>query len=448
MIKTIEKPDVSKIRESRIVELIQNKDLAQPLFFLIRKATSPYASWSEVRRWSLPEDVRPEELWRLIQLMRITNYIPSVIHNINGKPFVWPQALLHFEEVLHNIDMKLGGNLLAHADQEAEPMHRRLINRGIMEESIASSQLEGASTTRKMAKKMLIEGRKPRTRHEQMIVNNYNAMQLIEDEFSKKPLDEITLLSLHNVLTTKTMDDESESGRYRTEKDGEIVVSSRDDAMIYYVAPPEQFLRKEIKRFLAYANDELNDSYFVHPVIKASFLHFWMGYLHPFIDGNGRMARALFYWYLLRKGYWAFGYLPLSASIKKSPNQYRDVYWYSEQDGSDLGYFLDYSMRKIFQSMGDFDKYLQRMSKENVQMSGQARHTYGFNDRQIQLLQYFYKNKDATISVTTHIKIYGVARMTAINDLKGLLNAEFIVSKKVGRVVLYSPTEKVVGLFE
>lgn len=443
MIKTIEKPDSSKIREPKVTECLKNKDLMQ----LVQKSFYPYATWETVKHWPIPKEFRPEELWQAILFMRNVSRTPSVIQDETGNPFYWSKYLLSFEELLHHVDMKLGGNLLVLGDQNDEQTRHRLLSRGIMEEAIASSQLEGAHTTRKAAKKMLIEGRKPRTRHEQMIVNNYNAMCMIEDELKRKPLDEVTLLALHKALTTKTLDEDSEVGRYRRD-DEKIEVGSQDGSETYHMAPPEAFVRKEIKRFLAYANDELKDVGFVHPVVKAIFLHFWIAYLHPFTDGNGRMARALFYWYLLRQEYWAFGYLPLSTVIKKSPTQYRDAFLFSEQDHNDLNYFLDYNIRKIAQSMDEFEKYVRRMGEENSKMVERARSLFGFNDRQIQLLQYFYKSRDATTSVTTYIKIYDVARMTAINDLKGLLKHGLVVSKKMGRIVYYYPTDKVVGLFE
>jgi len=56
-------------------------------------------------------------------------------------------------------------------------------------------------------------------------------------------------------------------------------------------------------KLIEFANDENITTGFIHPVIKAILLHFWIGYLHPFCDGNGRTARALFYWYLLKNDY-------------------------------------------------------------------------------------------------------------------------------------------------
>ena len=69
---------------------------------------------------------------------------------------------------------------------------------------------------------------------------------------------------------------------------------------IYHIPPKENFLKEQMVDFIKYANDE-GDEGFMHPILKAILIHFWIGYLHPFYDGNGRIARALFYWYLLKK---------------------------------------------------------------------------------------------------------------------------------------------------
>lgn len=253
-------------------------------------------------------------------------------------------------------------------------------------------------------------------------------------------------MELHKTLTIKTLD-ASETGSYRTDKDEIIVGSSDSRGEIYHIPPKEQFLKKEMARFIKYANDDIRDGGFVHPVIKAIIMHFWLGYLHPFTDGNGRMARAVFYWYLLRHKYWAFSYLPLSKIIKNSPVQYGDAYIYSEQDDNDLTYFIDYNIRKIKQALNEFEAYADRKRAENLRMTKLSRGSYSLNDRQIQLLRYFYKNKNVTTSITTHMKVYDIARMTAIKDLKHLEDKGLVTRKKVGRIVQYWATNKVGTLF-
>ena len=85
----------------------------------------------------------------------------------------------------------------------------------LVEEAIASSQLEDASTTRKVASAMIRSGRKPRDRYERMIFNNYIAMKRIQEQQSESLTIE-GLLNLHNILTEGTMDDPDASGKFST----------------------------------------------------------------------------------------------------------------------------------------------------------------------------------------------------------------------------------------
>ena len=444
MFKKIEKPDISSIKGDDFSKLFRNESVQR----LVQRSLAPYSHWEEIKHWEALGGIKPLEIWATIKFIRnkVLDRKESIIKDEKGNSFTWISWLPGLEQFLHEVDMKLGGNLFVNSQINDELQHR-LFSRGIMEEAIASSQLEGAHTSRKAAKKIILEGRKPMNRSEQMIVNNYKAMRLIEDELKIQKITEEILFSLHRILTANTLG-ESEIGRYRKDEDEIIVGGDGSRGEIYHIPPKEDFVKKEIKRFIAYANSELRDGSFVHPVIKAVILHFWFGYLHPFIDGNGRMARALFYWYLLRERYWAFGYLPLSKIIKNSPGQYRDAYIYTEQDDNDLTYFIDYNIRKIIQAMREFEVYAERKWRENAKMAKLARGKYQLNDRQIQLLRYFYKNKDATTSITSHAKVNEVSRLTAMKDLKRLQDHGFVTPKRTGRTIFYYATDKTAVLFE
>jgi len=444
MLKKLENPDISKITADKIVGLLGNEAVNK----LVQKSLLPYAHWVKVKHWQTPNKVSSIEIWAAIKFFRnFFNRKKSPVRDEKGKYFSWAAGLPGQEEFLHQIDMRLGGNLFVAGNEDGEEMRHRLLSRGVMEEAIASSQLEGAHTSRKAAKQIIMEGRKPRNQDERMIINNYQAMLRIEDELKNKNLDEDCLLDLHRILTEGVLD-ESDIARYRKDDDNIIVGDDGAKDEIYHVPPNEEFVKKEIKRFIAYANDEIKDAEFIHPVIKAIVLHFWFGYLHPFVDGNGRMARALFYWYLLRKKYWAFGFLPLSKVIKNSPGQYRDAYLFTEQDDNDLTYFIEYNIQKISQAMREFDVYAQRKWKENTRMAKISREKYKLNDRQIQLLRYYYKNSDASTSVTTHMHIYETSRLTAAKDLKQLQKYGLVDAKKNGRNVLYYATDKINDLFD
>jgi Fic family protein len=346
--------------------------------------------------------------------------------------------------VFHEIDLNMGGRMLG-LKSVSERKRYKYVSRQLIEESIASAQLEGAHTTREAAQKMIREGRTPADLGQRMIYNNYRTMRLIEEELKDEPLTLEKLCELHDILTGGTLEKPDQAGRLRHE-DEKITVSSEIDGKIAHIPPPVSFVKKEIKRLIAWANDELDEKNFIHPLIKAIALHFWIGYLHPFTDGNGRLARALFYWYMLRKGYWAFAFIPVSTRIKKSPKQYIEAYVYSEQDDCDLTYFIDYNIRQLELARKDFEEYLLNRESEGEKHKKLAKSMPELNDRQLQLMQYFLTHPNERTNVTSITRLYGVTPATAVKDLKTLEQKKLLTKKKQGRNMFYYSTGKLLGL--
>jgi Fic family protein len=177
-------------------------------------------------------------------------------------------------------------------------------------------------------------------------------------------------------------------------------------------------------------------------------LHFWIGLLHPFEDGNGRLARILFYWYMLKNNYWAFAYISLSEKIKKSPMQYAMAYIYSEQDECDLTYFINYNIRKLKLARKEFQQYIQNKVKENCLVISLVQQEHDMNERQIKLLQYFYRKTESRINIVAYQKLYSIKKVTASYDLKKLVEAKFLIKKRHGRNIYYYPTEEINKLFK
>jgi len=253
----------------------------------------------------------------------------------------------NYNKFLHIVDKEMAGNFMGISGL-SEHDKRKFVTRSIIEESIASSQLEGANTSRTVAKQMLLEGRKPIDQSEKMIVNTHKTMLRVEQELYKENLSWDLMSELHSMITDQTIPKEKQGILRETldEHGNKLVIKPWDNRTIAYVAPDKEFVRIELPKLIDFANDkEEHSTPFIHPLLKAIMIHFWIGLLHPFEDGNGRLARVLFYWYMLKNDYWAFGYLSLSEKIKKSPKQYALAYIYSEQEDCDLTYFINYNKR-------------------------------------------------------------------------------------------------------
>ncbi len=441
----LEKPDISKINNKELID----KFLTINNFgnYSFRASYPNYLFWDRVKYLERPSNFSDKEFWLMIKLFRKNspNRINSIIITEKGEYFTW-QPVSNAESFYHEVTQQCSGNLKL-SNVTSEKQKQYYMSKGVMEEAIASSQLEGAAVTRKVAKKMIREKRKPKNKSEQMILNNFNTIIYIEQEFQNKELSLENLCELQSMLTENTFDDDTKRGRLRKDSD-EIVVENTEDGKVLHSPPKEEFLKSEIKRLLDYANDKISDVQFVHPVTKAIVIHFWIGYLHPFCDGNGRLARALFYWYLLKHNYWVFSYLPLSKIIKESPVQYRNAYLYTEQDDLDLTYFIDYNIRKIKQALSEFELYVAKKQKQNKKMILFAQSTYNLNDRQINLILYLYNNSEESTTINTHSTVNAVSRVTARKDLIALKEYGFLTSKKIGKYVHYYATEKVNELFE
>lgn len=443
MLFQLDKPDLSKIDKIKTIDKY-NKNIDSFLEFNKKLSLSGYFYWDKFKYKTLPPNFSAEEMWFLVKIFRKMKSEKSVIKNEDEKYFTWSE-LAGLNKFLHEIDLNTGGSLFSRAEKIKETDKQKIISRGVMEEAIASSQLEGAHATRKAAKQFLREGKKPKNESEQMILNNYKTMLAIENDYKERTLDKEFLFELHEMVTVKTIQ-ENKIGKFRTDND-KIVVAN-EQGVVYHHPPGEKFIKREINRLFDFANDEMEEPSFIHPIIKAVLLHFWIGYLHPFVDGNGRIARALFYWYLLKKGYWGFAYLPISTVIKKSPAQYGMSFVYSEQDDLDLTYFIDYNIKKIKMAAYEFNEYLNNVSQENKKMNKIAHTNYDLNDRQIQVLQYLNGDTNNSTSLSVHMNIYQVSNKTAITDLKKLVKLGFCFEKKQGRNVHYYATDKINELFK
>ena len=351
----LEKPDLGRVDRSKIFEKLES--LGNKFTEFLQQINEPhYLYWDDMKYKQMPEGLTPEETWFLVRQFRNAVSRATPVRIEKKDYFRWIR-LPYVDEFLHKIDISSGGQIFTTMDALSESNKQKFISRGILEEAIASSQLEGAHTTRQAAKKMITEKREPRNKDEQMILNNYNTIVKIDEDYKSQPLSEALLFEMHRMLTQKTIENEQQ-GRYRKDADS-IVVQGIIGTQEYttHVPPDENFIKEEIKKVIEFANDE-DGKEFLHPIIKAIFLHFWIGYLHPFVDGNGRLARTLFYWYLLKKKYWTFMYLPISLVIKRAPIQYSMAYIYSEQDSHDATYFFDFHIRKIMQALDDFNEYI------------------------------------------------------------------------------------------
>lgn len=361
---------MAKIRIPKsFLELIKSKD-PEIITELIGtfKATDNegrYLHWDKLK-WRVPKDIDPEIAWLITKIARRSN--SKVLNLLQADKdttffnFNIPDSLF---SKLHHIDRITGGGhklgdsmFLTNVDKD-----RFLLKNLIMEEAITSSQLEGASTTRKVAKEMLKSERTPKDDSEKMIFNNFMLMKKAV-EIKDKPLSIDSILELHEIATHEAIENDAVAGAFRN--DNEITVKDAYQE-IAHLPPCHSTINDRMELLCKFANnkdDDFNSELFIHPIVKAIILHFMIGYIHPFGDGNGRTARALFYWYMLKSGYWLFEYVSISKLIKENRSEYDKSYLYTETDDFDLTYFIYNQVDIIINAVDSLLKHIDKKKKE------------------------------------------------------------------------------------
>jgi Fic family protein len=429
-----------------LIEEIVNQSSGRRLSEIFSSRISPepkgnYYHWDKLRHLKeAPNGLNHKEWWFGIKSARQSLYQALPHKAKSGSSFVYAETN-SMRRLLHKIDLHGGGELKATA-QVANPATRDsyLIN-SLIEEAITSSQLEGAATTRKVAKEMLREKRPPRDRSERMIVNNYRAMEFI-NEMGNEDLTPEIILKLQEILTNNTLDNENAVGNWRGNDD--VYVGDERDATILHIPPTYAEVPSRIEKICNFANDR-NQNEFIHPVIRAILLHFLLAYDHPFEDGNGRTARALFYWSMLRQGYWTMEFVSISRILKKAPAQYNRSYLYTETDQDDVTYFILHQLKVILRSIEELLDYLKKKSDEQkdleilVQKSKVLQNA--LNYRQIAALNRALKVPNAIFSVESHRGSHNVTYDTARTDLLGLESYGLLSKFKRGRAFIFIAPE-------
>ena len=363
--------------------------------------------WDDFRRKKTPYD--PIAFWYLLRTLRNTN-LREIRIGDEKFSFYIPEI---FQKQLHRIDKASPASFdWLFGEVPSETNKKLYLVNSLMEEAIASSQLEGAATTRQEAKKILREGRRPKNTSEKMIVNNYQTIRRLK-ELKDQPLSRELILDIHKEITQGTLESEQDETEFRTGDD--IVVGSKADPTKVYHYPPESVkITAMIDDLLTFAN---NDEEFMHPIVKAIVVHFLIGYIHPFNDGNGRTARSLFYWFALKHHYDLLEYISISRIFVQAPAQYARAYLLSETDDNDMTYFIDFNLRIITRAMEDLKQYVLRKKEEEAESLRLVEQIPDLSFRQAEILRDFIRHPNRRYTTSEIAGKYKVSIPTARTDL-------------------------------
>ncbi len=397
------------------------------------RSSARYLHWDKLKHLPPPPELEAEEWWwRIKVLERGPSMRQLPLATKGGEPFKYslPDLLLRS---LHHVDQRCGGEVamdeVVTTDRQAR--NRYLVN-SLMEEAIRSSQLEGATTSRQVAKELLRSGREPKDRSERMIVNNFRALQFMREGMGDT-LTPSSVLELHRIVTDGTLDSPEAAGRLQQPDEERVAVYDRDDGRMIHTPPPAEELPDRLQRLCDFANEGDDSKQFVHPVIRAILLHFCLAYDHPFEDGNGRTARILFFWSMREQGYWLVEYLPISKLLREAPAQYERAFLETETDEGDTTYFLIHQLQVIERAIEELHDYLSRKISEIKEVEDLIHDSDGYNHRQLALLSDALRHPGRSYSFREHAEMHRVTHETARADLSRLTEGRLLARRKIGR---------------
>ncbi|GAB6983055.1 Fic family protein [Prevotella dentasini JCM 15908] len=425
---------ISKAEMIETPPYISSQQLAEVLFAegrwpdrelqtLLDKINDGYEYWDTVKYKKLPKRMTAAELWTYVKASRAPHTLE-----------VWQEPSLtlgltnRMQRLCHEFDMSFGGSWGDDSLIPSESRQQYLVS-SLMEEAIYSSQMEGAATTRKVAKDMLRKKISPRDKSQQMIVNNYQTINYIV-EHKRESLTLEQLLKVHRLMTSNTLDNPDDAGRLRSNDD--VVVENGITHETVHVPPAYTEIPSFMDSLCRFFN-ETDSKVFIHPIIRGIIIHFMIAYVHPFVDGNGRTARAVFYWYMLRQGYWLAEYMSISRVIAKSKKAYEKSFLYAEADRLDIGYFVNYNLNVLDKSFRQLQDYIKRKQAQRNNANIFLR-LGNMNERQARILQMYYENPELVLTVKDLQGKFMVSPTTAKSDLLPLIERGLVGEVSFNRV--------------
>lgn len=378
---------------------------------VVNKVNETFEYWDTIKYKRCPEGCTPQQLWTYVKAARVKSMM-----SVWGKYGITLTLTNQMQRMCHEIDMNWGGSWGTDSIIGDENKEQYLVG-SLMEEAIYSSQMEGAATTRKVAKEMLRKKMTPKDKSQQMIANNYQTIQFIVSHKDALLTPEL-LLQIHQLMTEHTMQDPQEAGCFRSNND--VVVENGITHETVHTPPTFEEIPNFVEDLCRFFNEQ-DAPQFIHPIIRGIIIHFMVAYVHPFADGNGRTARALFYWYMLKQGYWLTEYLSISRVIAKSKKSYEKAFLYTESDGMDMGYFVAYNMRVLQQSFKQLQDYIKRKQEEKRAANSFLR-IGNINTRQAQIIKMFADDSNLVVTIADLQAKFLVSPTTAKADVVGLMN--------------------------
>jgi Fic family protein len=357
--------------------------------------------------------------------------MPHYIYQIENWPhFEWDTTGL--QPLLHEI-AGLQGRLLGKMEMVGFDLKTEASLETITQDVIKSSEIEGEILNPQQVRSSVavhlgieISGLIPTERHIDGVVE----MMLDATQHFNRPMTKERLFGWQNLLfpTGRSGMYTIETGRWRTDSNGpmQVISGGYGKKKIHFEAPTASVLDAEMEQFIEWLNAENAESY----ILKAAIAHLWFITLHPFEDGNGRIARAITDMLLARADGIPQRFYSMSTQIQKQRNSYYTILEATQKGTLDITgwmkWFLDCLQKSLIASKGLLDKII---FKHNFWANNASKIE---NPRQRQMLEKLLTDFEGNLTAAKWAKLTKTSPDTALRDINSLIAANILKKGNAG----------------
>lgn len=230
-----------------------------------------------------------------------------------------------------------------------------------------------------------------------------------------------------------------EVGRYRTNEE-HIISGMFGREKIHYIAPAPERVDEEMAQFLDWFNSQEN----VNSVIRSAIAHFWFVSIHPFEDGNGRLARILSDMLLARADKSEFRFYNISSQINKDKNHYYDILEKAQHGDGDITEWICWYANTLSAALDEAENIVSTIL--NKSFFWQKTSSIPLSQRQTDILNLFLDGYEAKITSKTWATLAKCSKDTAIRDIQNLVEKDILRedipgAKRPSYSIIYDPED-------
>ncbi len=212
------------------------------------------------------------------------------------------------------------------------------------------------------------------------------------------------------------------TGKWRDDSNGpmQVISGPMGKEKMHYQAPATDSLEAEMKSFFEWINDRQD----IDLVIKAAITHLWFVTLHPFEDGNGRIARAISDMQLARSDNQSYRFYSMSTQIRKERKQYYDILKQTQKGTLNITSWIEWFLHCLLHALESSETILERViSKHNFWVNNASKIK---NERQEKLLNRLLDGFDRKLTSSKWAKIAKCSQDTATRDIQNLIDKNIL----------------------